>query len=297
MSEMKTWEQHAITEVQRLYGAEGYIVEIAPEVPATLSQLGQIDAVASKGEERVYIQFKRLHPRLARQPEPPKSAALAAAIEKLPNARFDLIALPDPSDALPTREDITRRANGALTLVTSTDVSEMFGVEAAMLLASSALEGALRLIAYNSEILVEDDLPLDALAANLWSEGFLSDPQWDRIQEIAAARNALVHGLRSGGGVTVDDVRSAAEMAESLSSDVSLNAQDLIDWFLERYEEPHHHVPHASSEGGYQYVMGGPYDAGDVLAEQFPNAPLNVHEEAVERLNGLSPDWVQRDQY
>jgi hypothetical protein len=294
---MKTWEQQAIAEVRRLYGAEGYVVEIAPAVPTTLSQLGQIDAVASKGDARVYIQFKRLHPRLARNAEPPKSAALAAAIEKLPNARFDLIALPDPSDVLPTHGDITSRANGALRLVSSADTSEGVGVEAAMLLASSALEGALRLLAYNSEIFVEDDLSLDALAANLWSEGFLSDPQWNRIQEIAAARNALVHGLRSGAGVTVDDVRSAADMAESLSSDASLSAQDLIDWFLERYEEPHHHVPHDSSEGGYQYFMGGPYNAGDVLAEQFPNAPLKVHEEAVEHLNGLSPDWVRRDQY
>jgi hypothetical protein len=296
VSETTTWEQHAIAEVRRLYGAEGYIVEIAPDVPATLSQLGQIDAVASKGDARVFIQFKRLRRRLARQPEPHKSAALAAAIEKLPNARFDLIALPDPGDGLPTQDDINVRANGARRLV-SADVPERVGIEAAMLLASSALEGALRLLAYESQIFVEDDMSLDALAANLWSEGFLSDPQWDRIQDIAAARNALVHGLRAGAGVTVRDVESAAEIAESLSADASLTAQDLIAWFLDRYEEPHHHVPHDSAEGGYRYVMGGPHDAAEILAEQFPNASLSSHDEAVEYLNALSTEWVQRDQY
>jgi hypothetical protein len=295
MSEMTTWEQHAIAEARRIYEAEGYTVEIAPDVAPSLSQLGQIDALASKGDTRVYIQFKRLHPRLARQPGPLESAALVAAIEKLPNARFDLIALPDPGDALPTPDDIKRRAFGARSLVTHTDEPER--VEAAMLLASSALEGALRLIAYNSQIFVEYDMSLDGLAANLWSEGFLSDPQWNQIQHIAAARNALTHGLRSGAGVTVGDVQSAAAMAESLSSDASLTSHVLIAWFLERYEEPHHHVPHDSAEGGYQYFNGGPYDAGEVLADQFPNAPSNAHQKAVDDLSDLSSDWVRRDQY
>jgi hypothetical protein len=39
----------------------------------------------------------------------------------------------------------------------------------------------------------------------------------------------------------------------------------LSTWFLQRYENPVESCPYESAEGGYQYIWGGPYDAGEEL--------------------------------
>jgi hypothetical protein len=41
--------------------------------------------------------------------------------------------------------------------------------------------------------------------------------------------------------------------------------QLLSTWFLQRYEDPGENCPYESAEGGYQYIWGGPYDAGEEL--------------------------------
>ena len=40
-------------------------------------------------------------------------------------------------------------------------------------------------------------------------------------------------------------------------------------WFITRYEDPANETPYMSSEGGYIYVHGGPYDAGEELIDRF----------------------------
>jgi hypothetical protein len=52
-----------------------------------------------------------------------------------------------------------------------------------------------------------------------------------------------------------------------------------------------------SSEGGYQYVAGGPYDAYEVLSEQFPSALEEEIEEAADRLAHYSFEWVSKKDY
>ena len=52
-------------------------------------------------------------------------------------------------------------------------------------------------------------------------------------------------------------------------------------WFYERYEDPVHSCPHISSEGGYQYVYGGPYDAREELEQTFSAI---VDEDVIEEL-------------
>lgn len=41
------------------------------------------------------------------------------------------------------------------------------------------------------------------------------------------------------------------------------------EWFLARYCDPAHETPYNGSEGGYQYIHGGPYDPADVLPNRF----------------------------
>lgn len=41
------------------------------------------------------------------------------------------------------------------------------------------------------------------------------------------------------------------------------------NWFYGHYEDPVMSCPYISSEGGYQYIYGGPYDAHDELCNEF----------------------------
>jgi len=72
----------------------------------------------------------------------------------------------------------------------------------------------------------------------------------------------------------------------------------MVEWFFENYEDPAQSVPHDSSEGGYQYIGGGPYEARDVLFEQFDDASENDIEEAVLKIDSCGgPDWVKISDY
>lgn len=73
--------------------------------------------------------------------------------------------------------------------------------------------------------------------------------------------------------------------------------QVLLDWFGEHYEDPAERTPYVTAEGGYQYIYGGPYDAGEVLAENFPNEDEAVIRAAVAAIeaDGLT-DWTRTPQ-
>ena len=40
-------------------------------------------------------------------------------------------------------------------------------------------------------------------------------------------------------------------------------------WFHRNFEDPAQSTPHDSSEGGYQFIRGGPYDVEEVLWDEF----------------------------
>jgi hypothetical protein len=58
--------------------------------------------------------------------------------------------------------------------------------------------------------------------------------------------------------------------------------EEMVEWFLERFEDPAERTPYESAEGGYQWIWGGPYDANEELQHEFGSrVPLSVIEEAV----------------
>jgi hypothetical protein len=66
-------------------------------------------------------------------------------------------------------------------------------------------------------------------------------------------------------------------------------------WFEDHYADPVHEMPYNSREGGYQFIHGGPYDAGDELSGEFGSI---VAEERIQELadelvseTGVS-DWA-----
>jgi len=48
-----------------------------------------------------------------------------------------------------------------------------------------------------------------------------------------------------------------------------LRHEAMRTWFIARYEDPANNTPYMSSEGGYLYVHGGPYEAGEELINRF----------------------------
>lgn len=77
----------------------------------------------------------------------------------------------------------------------------------------------------------------------------------------------------------------------SLDGDAADEAADregrveaMVEWFLERYEDPANQTPHDSSEGGYIYVWGGPYDAREQIGDNFSDEDESLIEAAVARV-------------
>jgi hypothetical protein len=64
----------------------------------------------------------------------------------------------------------------------------------------------------------------------------------------------------------------------------------LKDWFLSRYEDPVHSCPYESSEGGYIYIWGGPFEASDILQGHF-DLDEEIIDEVVNELEKECSEW------
>lgn len=67
-------------------------------------------------------------------------------------------------------------------------------------------------------------------------------------------------------------------------------------WFRWNYEDPVHRTPYESAEGGYIYVFGGPFQAQDVLDEEFGDiASESLISELVDNLETECHEWTHTD--
>jgi len=63
-------------------------------------------------------------------------------------------------------------------------------------------------------------------------------------------------------------------------------------WFSQNYEDPVEQCPYISKEGGYIYIWGGPYDAGEELHAEFDEVvPEEVIDELVAELEEQCYEW------
>ncbi len=63
-------------------------------------------------------------------------------------------------------------------------------------------------------------------------------------------------------------------------------------WFLENYCDPVYCCPHEASEGGYLYIWGGPYDAKEILNDEFDSEESeNLIDTLAYELFSESPNW------
>ena len=83
--------------------------------------------------------------------------------------------------------------------------------------------------------------------------------------------------------------------SELQQSDRETQLEVMRYWFFSIYEDPVHNTPHDSSEGGYIYIWGGPYNASEELTAEFGGiVPDEIIDELVSELNDISWVWTNR---
>ena len=164
--------------------------------------------------------------------------------------------------------------------------------EAALLIAWSALEGALR----SREVRRgTPSLTKRLNIKDLYSTGLLTQGQFRLLEEAARLRGRIAHGYLVESPNVGEIAERVAALARKAADPEYPTVEEMIDWFFERYEDPAHRVPYDSSEGGYQYVGGGPYDAREELTEAFPNVDTEDLDGAVEQIEAEGFEWVRKD--
>ena len=76
-----------------------------------------------------------------------------------------------------------------------------------------------------------------------------------------------------------------------------LSGEEQLDvmetWFRERYEDPAERTPYETAEGGYIWIWGGPYEADDVLGEEFGQiVSQDLIDSLVENLTSECWEWA-----
>ncbi|QCU74465.1 HEPN domain-containing protein [Pseudoalteromonas distincta] len=70
-------------------------------------------------------------------------------------------------------------------------------------------------------------------------------------------------------------------LADLESRPVEFQIEVMRTWFFSNYQDPVHECPYNGREGGYQYIYGGPYIAGEELSEEFANI---IDDDVIEKL-------------
>ena len=92
----------------------------------------------------------------------------------------------------------------------------------------------------------------------------------------------------------VDPDRQIGESALR-NADHETQVKVLQTWFFARYEDPSENTPYVGSEGGYQYIHGGPFDAREELENEFSGIIGDDQiEEALEEIESVTTEWAPK---
>lgn len=240
------------------------------------------DFVAERGQEHVVLAVKRraTAPGSSRQ-----LAELAAEVSQHPGWSLELLWLGD-GDEESSVTDVTE-------LIARAERVLQVDVEAALLLLWSAVEASLQLLA--NRVGIRETRP-KLLLSELYSLGWLSERHFAELDDAQETRNAIAHRV---GRDLVDSslVVRVAQLARRLADPQYTSVDQMVEWFKSGYMDPANGVPFDSREGGYIYVGGGPYDALDVLSQEYPDALPDELEDAATELEHESTEWVRVDEY
>lgn len=187
-------EKQRAHELAEEYRRRGYAVIEAPsqeQLPDFLAGYHP-DLLIRKGEEAIIVAVKTR----ASLTKEPHIRELARLLRTRPNWTFELVIVGDgeqwraPEGARPfVREDILNNTAAAEHLL------EAGYAEAALLLAWSAVEAAVRLLTEEEQIVLDRLMPLSVLKQAVM-HGVISREEYRLLTKIVEYRNALIHGFK-----------------------------------------------------------------------------------------------------
>lgn len=288
-------ERKRLLEVVREYQSKGYGVELeTKKFPSPFQQFSP-DLIAVSNDDSVVVEVVSKQSIGNRE----RLESLSRLVQTMPGWRFELI-VTNPQQQF--REDISLdEIKNRLTQAIQLDRQGISSM--ALLGAWSATEALLRRVAVNEGLEVASSTPL-RLVKTLYSLGALTRSEYESLEAGAEMRNILVHGFELVEDRPIRrDLLRLIEAANGLLSrietestihDDTLTVEQLVEWFLLNYEDPAIGVPY---EGGYLYILGGPYDPQDELASRFPNASEELVKQAADIITREGAEWVRRGQY
>ena len=274
----------ALMSARARYEADGYDVSFNERLPQPFESF-VADAVARRDDEFVVVEIKAA----------PMSDDARHRLERLKKTfadecgwRLDVVtydrAGPPPA---PDLELVRRRVREAQQLA---EVSP----DAACLVLWSAVEGALLWVAHQRKIAPARPLPPRGLVQQLTIDGVLSDNQAADLKDFASRRDAIAHGMCADAPAP-EKLAWLGRFALALADGRHADLHDMVVWFRDHYASPDEAaVPYVSDIGEYLWLEGGPYDAEEVLRDQFEDALDADIDDAVRLIERDGFEWALR---
>jgi hypothetical protein len=202
-------EKRRIQELAREYQDKGYEVAVEPEakqLPAPLAGF-RPGLLVRRGEDVIVVEVKA-RGSLA----DPKLQKLAKTVREQPGWRFELVLLKPESEfagATPWSADEVADVLGEVEGMLSAGYAE-----AALLLAWSAAEATLRLLADKERLVLErQDAPY--ILRLLVTRAVVAREEYQRLWDVLQVRNAVAHGLKPP-KLNAEDVASLCDLVRDL---------------------------------------------------------------------------------
>jgi hypothetical protein len=188
-------EHESIEKIARRYRDEGYDVVVHPDEGGLLPPLlagFQPDLIATRGNESVVIEIKTKRIDLSNDPN---ITRLAEIIDGQPGWRLDLVVLEPETTFEKMAQEGAEPSDEQLfqTLRTAEELADKGYAPSACVIAWAGLEAAMRRTRGDAE-LYGRATPIE-LMRTLYSNGFLSREQFDRLRDSFKIRSQVVHGL------------------------------------------------------------------------------------------------------
>jgi hypothetical protein len=180
--------------IAKQYEDEGYTVIVEPkadQVPPFAAGL-RLDMIAIRGDEAVVVEVK---PRRSNLADDPQSARIAEVVNSQPGWRFDLVILEPETSVQRVAEKAKEPSSEQFqALLQRARTAQSVGLrDMAIVYAWAALEAAMRRVRDDAE-LYGKTTP-NELLRTLYSNGFISRPEFERARDAWAIRTQAVHGF------------------------------------------------------------------------------------------------------
>lgn len=274
---LQQWLRELVGQLQ----GDGWTVDVEPrsdKLPQVLRDL-PVDIFAHRGEEILIGEVAAR--RLAKSE---RLDELAKRVAEIPHARLEVYWIGDIPIVKPDPDEVRR-------YIAEAEAASQVSLQAGLLMALAAFEGAVATFADEEGIKLR--VPARQLLANLYSLGFVEEVDYNRLTALYTLRVAIAHNA-SPMQPNPSDIQFCLDLARQMLEGRYISADQMIEWFKERYEAPEHRTPFESREGGYLYAPDEPVTADDVLRDEFSDAPEQSLQDAIEQLEDESYEWVHR---